>query len=47
MDEATQPLEIGPHAIGIDDELVHQAGQAEEREIERDGRVRPDHALDG
>jgi hypothetical protein len=32
--------------IAINYELVDHAGQAREREVKRDGGVRPDHALD-
>ena len=47
MHEAAEPVEIGLHALGIDQQLLDDAGEAIEREIERHRRVRADHALDG
>ena len=46
MDESAEPVEILAHVLRIDHELFDQPGQPREREIERDGRVRADHALD-
>ena len=46
MHKPAQPVEILLHVLRIHDQLVDDAGEAVEREIERDGRIRPDHALD-
>ena len=46
MDEAAHAVEILLHPLGIDEQFVDHAGQAGEREIERDGRVGADEALD-
>ncbi len=44
--EAAEAIEIGLHVLRIDDELLDQACCAVEREVERHGRVRSDHAFD-
>src|SRR6185369_2557704 len=46
MDEAAHAVEVLQHPAGVDHELVDQAGEAPEREVEGDRRVRPDEALD-
>ena len=47
VDQAAEPVEVAPHVLGVDDQLVDQPGHAGEREIERHRGVRADHALDG
>jgi len=46
MDEATHPVEVFLHPLRIDDELVDDAGEACQREVERDRRVGADEPLD-
>ena len=46
MHEPAQPVEVLAHVLGIDHELVDDAGEPRQREIERHGGVRTDHALD-
>ena len=46
LESAAERVEVLHHAVGIDDELVDHAGKAAQREVERDGRIRPDDALD-
>ena len=45
MHHATQAFQIGLHARGIDGELFHHAGQAHQREIECNRRIRANHAF--
>ena len=45
--EATELVHVPEHVLGVDDELFDHTGEAVEREIEGDGRVRRDAALDG
>src|SRR5690606_3029581 len=44
---AAQLFEVRFHAVGIDQQLLDDAGEAVEREVEVDGGVRRDAALDG
>ncbi len=46
MDQAAEAVEILLHVLRIDHQLVDDAGQPRQREIERHRGVRPDHALD-
>ena len=46
VDEAAHAVEVLLHPLGIDEQLVDDAGQPGEREIERDRRVRADEPLD-
>ncbi len=46
MDETAEPVEVFEHVLGIDQQLVDDAGEAREREIQRDRRVGADHPLD-
>src|SRR5581483_10895816 len=46
MHEAAQAIEILLHVLGVDQQLVDQAGEAVEREVEGNRRIGSDHALD-
>ena len=46
MHQAAQTVEVLLHVDGIDQELVDDPGEAHQREVEGDRRVRADHALD-
>ena len=46
MDQTTKAIEIGTHPLRINHETLDQLGEADKREIERDGGVRPDYPLD-
>ena len=46
MDEAAETVEISAHRLGIDHQLVDDAGQTGQREIQRDRRIGADHPLD-
>ena len=46
VDEATHAIEILLHPLGVDKQLVDDAGKAREREIERDRCVGADEPLD-
>lgn len=46
VDDAAARLQVGAHPLGIDHQLLDHAGGAGEREVERDGGVRPEHPLD-
>ncbi|MNL34943.1 hypothetical protein D3C87_1569410 [compost metagenome] len=43
--QAAEQVEVFPHVLGIDHQLVDDAGQPGEREVEGHGRVGADHAL--
>lgn len=45
-DESLEGVEVLLHAVGIDQQVFDDAGQAVEREVGQDGRIRRDHALD-
>ena len=45
MHQPAHLVEVGQHARGIHDELVHQPGEADQREIQRYRRVGTDHPL--
>ena len=44
-DQAAHAIQIGFHAVGVDQQLFDHAGKAVEGEVERDGGVRPDDAF--
>ena len=46
MHQAAEAVEVFLHVFGIDHQLVDDAREADECEVEGDGGVRPDHALD-
>src|SRR5262249_808008 len=46
MNETAAPLEVFPHALGIDNKRIDDAPQARERKSEGEGRVGRDHGLD-
>ena len=46
MDEAAEPVEVLPHRLRIDHQLVDHARKPRQRKVERDRRVGGDHALD-
>ncbi len=46
MDQPAHPIEILLHSLGVHQQFVHHPGQPREREIERDGGVGADIALD-
>src|SRR5688572_18501206 len=46
VNQTARMIEIGAHAVGIDDELLDQTRRAHQREIERDGRIGRDEAFD-
>ena len=46
VDEAAEAVEVPAHVLGVDDELLDHAGHACEREVEGDGGVGADDALD-
>ena len=43
--EPPRSVEVGAHALGVDDEAVHEPGEAVEHVVEREERVRQDDAL--
>ncbi len=47
MHEPAQTVEVLPHVLGVDQELVDDAREARQREVERDRGIGRDHALDG
>src|SRR5215211_637082 len=46
MDQASHAVEVLLHPLRIDEQLLDDACQSRQREVQRDGRVRPDEALD-
>ena len=46
MDEAAQPVEVFLHVVGIDDQLVDNARQPRQGEVEMHGGIGRDAALD-
>jgi hypothetical protein len=47
MHQPAQLVEILLHVLGVDDQLVDDAGQAAQREVEMYGGVWADAAFDG
>ena len=45
VDQPAQLLEVFPHGLGINDQLVDDAGQADQREVEGDGGIGSDDPL--
>ncbi len=45
MHQPPEAVEVLLHVGGIDQELLDQPGEAHQREVERHGGVRPDHAF--